>query len=209
MGELIEYAKLSAKGGIELSIGMAISTAISALGTIVVARLLSPQEYGLYTIAMVPATMIGLFRDWGVYSAITRYVSFYKAKSQEEKIRPILKAGLCFAMLSGLLSALFTLTTSDLIASFVFKKPEVASLIKISAIWVFSMALFNLGWSTLIGFEKMGQNSIIMILRSFIKSIVSPLLVLLGYGALGAVLGYGIYWVSRSDYLRPFLHKSL
>ncbi|RLG52203.1 MAG: hypothetical protein DRO00_05995 [Thermoproteota archaeon] len=192
MGELIEYAKVSAKGGIELSIGMAISTVISALGTIVVARLLSPEDYGLYTIAMVPATMIGLFRDWGVYSAITRYISFYRAKSQEEKIRPILKAGLGFAMLSGLLSALFTLATSDLIAGFVFKKPEVASLIKISAIWVFSMALFNMGWSTLIGFEKMGQNSVVMILRSLIKSTVSPLLVLLGYGALGAVLGYGI-----------------
>ncbi len=190
MGELIEYAKLSAKGGIELSIGMVISTALTAIGTIVVARLLSPEQYGLYTIAMVPAAMIGLFRDWGVNSAITRYISFYRAKSQEHRIRSVLKAGMGFAILSGLLSALFTVVTSDLIANLVFRKPEVAPLIKVSAIWVFSMALFNVGWSTLIGFEKMGLNSIVIIFRSSMRSLISPLLVLLGYGALGAVMGY-------------------
>jgi O-antigen/teichoic acid export membrane protein len=52
------------------------------------------------------------------------------------------------------------------------------------------MAFFNVGWSTLIGFEKMGLNSVILISRSAIKSILSPTLVLLGYRALGAVAGY-------------------
>jgi len=192
MSELVEYAQTSAEGGIKLSIGMAISTAISALGTVAVARLLSPEEYGLYTIAMVPATMIGLFRDWGVFTAMTRYISFYKARSQEQRIKAVLKAGLVFATLSGFIFAIFTLAASDLIASLVFKKPEVAFYIKISAVWVFSMALFNMGWSTLIGFEKMDQNSVVIILRSLIKSTISPLLVLLGYGALGAVLGHGL-----------------
>jgi len=190
MGELIEYAKLSAKGGIELSVGMVISTALTAIGTIIVARLLSPEEYGLFTIAMIPATMIGLFRDWGVNSAITRYVSFYRVNDQERRIRSTLKAGMTFAILSGLLCAVFTVGTSDLIANFIFKKPEVAPLIRISSIWVFSLALFNVGWSTLIGFEKTGLNSILLIFRSLIKSLISPFLVILGYGALGAVTGY-------------------
>ncbi|RLG40309.1 MAG: hypothetical protein DRO05_06685, partial [Thermoproteota archaeon] len=191
MDDLVEYARVSAKGGIELSIGMIISAILSALGMIIVTRLLSPEEYGLYTIAMVPATMIGLFRDWGVNLAVTRYVSFYRAESQEEMIKAILRAGFGFSVLSGSLFALITVAISDLIANFIFRKPEVAPLIKISAIWVFSMALFNVGWSTLIGFEKMKLNGIVLILRSTVRSILSPLLVL-AYGAIGAVLGYSL-----------------
>ena len=192
MSELIEYARQSVKGGLELSVGMAISTAISALGTIIITRLLSPDEYGLYTVAMVPAMMIGLFRDWGVNSAVVRYVPYYRARGEEDRVKAVLKAGLTFAVFTGLLFAFFTLGISNFVSDIVLKKPSVAPLIRISAIWVFSMALFNLSWSALIGFERMRLNGIVLVLQSVMRCIISPLLVLLGYGALGAMIGYSI-----------------
>ncbi len=208
MNELIEQARVSAKGGIELSMGMAMSTAISAIGTIIVARLLTPEEFGLYTIAMVPGTMIGLFRDWGVYSAVTRYISFFRARSQECRVKQVIRAGLSFSLISGLVSAIFTFLISDLVAELVFKKLEAAILIKASALWVFSMAIFNMGWSSLIGFERMSQNSLVIITRSIIKSVASPLLILLGYGALGAVLGYGISILLASILCQFFVFRA-
>jgi len=67
--------KVSATGSFQLFIGVATSTIAMAVGTIILARLMLPEEYGLYSIALIQSYMIVLFRDWGVNSAITKYVA--------------------------------------------------------------------------------------------------------------------------------------
>ena len=37
-----------------------------AIGTIILARIITPAEYGLYSIALIPSYMAILFRDWGL-----------------------------------------------------------------------------------------------------------------------------------------------
>ncbi len=64
-GKAAEMAKVSAKGGFYLFWGVAVSAVVSAVGVIVLARVLQPQDYGLYTIALAAPTLIGTFRDWG------------------------------------------------------------------------------------------------------------------------------------------------
>jgi len=46
-------AKVSVKGGFNLFWGVAASSIITALGVILVARFLSPAEYGLVAIALI------------------------------------------------------------------------------------------------------------------------------------------------------------
>jgi len=62
----IKMAQVSAKGGFNLLWGSTISTIISAIGGILVARLLSPPEYGLVTIAMMAPNLITILRDWSL-----------------------------------------------------------------------------------------------------------------------------------------------
>lgn len=70
MTKAIKMARVSAKGGFNLFWGLTISTIISAIGVIIIARLLSPPEYGLVAIAMMTPGLVTLFRDRGVNSAI-------------------------------------------------------------------------------------------------------------------------------------------
>jgi len=63
MSKAAEIAKVSAKGGFHLFWGLVASTVISAVGTIIIARVLSPSEYGLYTIALTAPNLIAMFRD--------------------------------------------------------------------------------------------------------------------------------------------------
>ncbi|MFQ6087031.1 MAG: oligosaccharide flippase family protein, partial [Candidatus Bathyarchaeia archaeon] len=65
-------AKISARGGFHLFLGVSLSSVISALGTILLVRLLTPTQYGLYAIALMPAALIGLFRDWGINFAMIK-----------------------------------------------------------------------------------------------------------------------------------------
>jgi O-antigen/teichoic acid export membrane protein len=71
MEKTLRIGKVSATGSFQLFLGIATSTTIMAIGTIILARLMTPEEYGLYSIALIPFYMIILFRDWGVNAAIT------------------------------------------------------------------------------------------------------------------------------------------
>ena len=58
MSKAFKMAKTSAQGGFNLFWGVAVSTIISAIGVVLVARLLSPPEYGLFAIALMAPNLI-------------------------------------------------------------------------------------------------------------------------------------------------------
>ncbi|MCJ7613489.1 oligosaccharide flippase family protein, partial [Candidatus Bathyarchaeota archaeon] len=73
MEKSLSLAKVSAKGGFNLFWGMAISSIISSVGIIIIARLLSPSDYGIYSIALIAPTLIQIFRDLGIDQSTVRY----------------------------------------------------------------------------------------------------------------------------------------
>jgi len=186
----LKMGKVSATGGFRLFLGVATSYIIMAVGTITLARLLTPGEYGLYSVALIPSLMINLFRDWGVNSAMTRYIAHFRAAKREEDMRDIIAGGLIFEISSGLALSLLSVFLAGFIATTIFHRPESTPLISIVSITIFSGALLTASQSSFVGFERMGFNSLVLICQAVVKSVLSPLLVLLGFGALGAVLGY-------------------
>jgi len=190
MDKALEMGKTSVTGSVQLFIGQASSTIIMAVGTIILARLMLPEEYGLYAVALIPSTMINLFHDWGIGPAMTKYIAQYRAANKEEDIHDIITAGLIFKIATGLALTLLSLTLASFIATAIFNRPESTSLIAIASIVIFSESLLTATRYVFTGFERMELNSLTMISYSTIKTVASPLLVLLGYGALGAVLGH-------------------
>lgn len=190
MEKALEMGKVSAAGSLQLFIGKAASTIILAVGTIILARLMLPAEYGLYSIALIPAMMINLFRDWGVGSAMIKYIAHFRAANKDENLHDTIVAGVAFEVTAGLILSLLSLLLANFIASTIFHRPESTPLISIASATIFSTSLLTASQSSFIGFERMELNSIIMICQSIVKSVAAPLLVFFGYGALGAVLGY-------------------
>ena len=96
MEKSLEMGKVSATGSFQLLIGVAASTIIMAVGTIILGRLLTTDEFGLYGMVLIPLTMINLFRDWGIDSAMTRCIASLRASGKEEEIRDFIVTGLIF-----------------------------------------------------------------------------------------------------------------
>jgi stage V sporulation protein B len=182
--------KLSATGSFQLFVGKSVSTVIMAIGTIFLARLMAPAEYGLYTIALVPSVTMSLFHDWGIGQAMAKYIAHYKAIGKDEKIHEIIAAGLIFKVATGLVLSILSLFLANFIATTIFNRPEITHLISISSIAIISQSLLKASQSNFTGFEKMKLTSFMLICQSIIKSTAAPLLVIVGYGALGAILGY-------------------
>lgn len=184
--------KTSATGSIRLLIGVSTSTIIMAVSAIILGRLMTVEEYGLYGIVLIPSTTMNLFRDWGINSAMTRYIASYRGANKEEEIRDVILAGLTFEVAVGLALSFLSLILANFIASTVFQRPESASFIAIVSISIVSGSLLIASQSVFIGFERMGLNSFTVICQSIIKIAIAPVLVLLGYGVLGAVIGYSL-----------------
>jgi len=74
--EVVQIAKESARGGYYLFVGNTLSTGILTVASIIIARLLGPNDYGLFSLTIaVPSLFIGLV-DFGITSAITRFSFF-------------------------------------------------------------------------------------------------------------------------------------
>jgi stage V sporulation protein B len=190
MEKALEMGKASAAGSFRLLIGVATSTMIVALGSIILGRLLTTAEFGLYGIVLVPSTLIILFRDWGVNVAMTRYIASLRASNRDEEIHDFIIAGLVFEVASGIALSFLSLFLAGFIASTLFRKPESAFYIAIVSASIISGSLLTSSQAGFIGFERMGLSSFTLVCQAIAQVVVGPALVLLGYSVLGAVVGY-------------------
>ena len=190
MDKALNMGKKSAIGSFHLFIGKIIHTIILGISSIIVGILISEGDYGLYAIALIPATTILLFQDWGIGSAMTKYCANYRATENEKKLRKIIITGLTFEVATGLVLTLFSLLIANFVASTLFAKPETSFLITLSSITVLSTAIYVACQSIFAGFERMELTTITMIVFAVMQGLLSPLLVYLGFGAIGAVAGY-------------------
>ena len=196
MDKALEMGKTSATGSFQLLIGVAGSTVIMAVGTLILGKLLTSDELGLYGIVLVPSTLINMFRDWGINSAMTKYIANFRASTKDEEIHDIIIAGLIFEVAAGLALSFLSLFLASFIASTVFHRPESASYIAIVSVSIISGSLLAASQSGFVGFERMGLNSFTLICQSIVKTAVGPLLVILGYSVLGAVIGYTLSFIA-------------
>jgi O-antigen/teichoic acid export membrane protein len=195
MSKAAEMAKVSAKGSFNLLWGLVISTVISSIATIFVARLLGSDLYGLYGIVLITPSLIGVFRDWGINSAMVRYTAQYRSEDRESEVRNILVSGIIFEIALGMALSAVSFALSGYLATNVFHRPEITSLIQIASISILAGGLINAATAAFTGIEKMELNSLMLIFQSTIKTAIMITLVILGFGASGAVLGYTVAMV--------------
>ena len=188
MEKAFEMGKTSATGSVQLLVGVATSTIIMALGTIILGNLLTQDQYGLYAIALAPSTLINLFRDWGINSAMTKQIAGLRVSHRDEEIHDVIAAGVIFEVLSGLALSFLSLLLASVIASF-YNKPESASYIAIFSVIIISGSLLTASQAGFVGYERMELNSLTLISQAIVKTVIGPILVLVGYSVLGAVIG--------------------
>ena len=169
MSKATEMARVSAKGGFHLLWGLVLSTVISAVGTIFIARLLGPDNMGLYAIALAAPNLIATFRDWGVTTAMIKYSAEYNSENDVAKIRSVFVSGLAFEIIVGLALSVLSLVLSQFLADF-YGRPAIVQLIQIASLFILTGALVNTATAAFTGMEKMHLNSVMLIVQSIVKT---------------------------------------
>ncbi len=97
---------------------------VSWCSTLIVIRLLAPQDYGLFAMAQVMLVLLSTMNGWGLASALIR-----EAEVSEERLRQTL--GMLILLNGGL--ALVQFLTAPLVALW-FDQPQVANLLRALAL---------------------------------------------------------------------------
>jgi stage V sporulation protein B len=189
MDKAMDMGKSSATGSFHMLIGVAGSTVIMALGTLILGWLLSRDQLGLYGVAVIPASMINFFRDWGVNAAMTKEIAHLRAEGREAEIHDVIVSGVVFEVISGAILSIVCFVLAGTLAT-ILKMPDAAPLISLTSVSIFAGAITAAAGNIFVGFEKMKLNSVTTILTAVVKTSLGPLLVVLGYGAFGATIAY-------------------
>jgi O-antigen/teichoic acid export membrane protein len=168
------------------------STAILAVAQIIIANLLGPDRLGDYTVVFVPIGVALLFQDLGVSVGLTSHIARYHHVELEEERKTILLAGLTFNIIVSLLVASSVFLLSPLIASDFLHRPDLELLLRIASLSIFGQALFTTANAIFVGHGRMELQSLSTVIFAVIKGVLSPLLVIIGFSTLGAVLGHSV-----------------
>ncbi len=187
---LKDLVKTTTRGSLILFLGQVSSTFILAFGMLVVARLLGSPSFGAFNKAQSVVQIAVLLINLGVQQAMVKYIAQYRHEGKNEYLRVFIEAGLLINLATSILLTMLVYFSAGFIANTVFNEPEQKLYIQYLSLSIIGSSLSSLAQGITVGYEKMGLRSYINLSYSFVKSVISPILVYIGLGTLGAILGH-------------------
>jgi len=196
--ELIDAAETSTRGSFFLMSGTATSTIILAISSIIIARLLGPDLYGLYSLALVSPQLLLLFIDLGIDQGIVKFTASLRAKGEINHSISIIRQGLLIKALTGTLMFIINYALADYLASFLFQRPELAFYIRIASTSILFQVLFTTASSAFVGLDKTEYTALTTNINAIAKTIIQITLVLIGFSIAGAIIGHVTGYVAAA-----------
>jgi len=188
--EIIKVAEDSARSGFFLISGTVVATVFLAITSILVARFLGPELYGQYALAFVVPQLLFLFTDLGINQGIIKFTASLRAKGETNHLTNIIKYGLLLRTCTGIVIFLVSYAFADLFASVFLQRPDLAFYVKIASTSILFQVIFSITASAFVGLDKTEYNALITNILAVAKTIISIVLVLLGFSVAGAIIGY-------------------
>jgi stage V sporulation protein B len=188
--KLTGIAEKAARGGAYLFIGNALSVFILAIGAIIIARLLGPGNYGLYTLILVAPALFTSLADAGMNSALVRFPAKLRSEGNLSGSNRAIKLGFLLKLTLSLAAFLVCYLGANPISTTLLNRPDSAPYLQLAGVLIIFQAIFNAASNAFIGLDLMHYSAGIQILYSALKSTLSPILILIGFAIEGAITGY-------------------
>ncbi|MDE1871048.1 MAG: oligosaccharide flippase family protein [Candidatus Micrarchaeota archaeon] len=180
-----------------MSFGRFVALFLSGIAFIIVARVLGPSVYGIYTLAIAYS---GFFTaglaDLGISTAFSKFIGQYSGKGNKTEIERIMSNGYAVAIVSGLILTIVALMLGNVVAVYELKDASLTYVVQIVSFAVILGMLFNISYNALVGFGKGIYIAIAIIIQSLFQAIASIALAILGYEALAPIIGLLIGYIS-------------
>ncbi len=153
---------------------------------VVIGRLTTPSDVGLFSTIMNLAIMIVGFTSLGMSSVLPKLLPEYQVKGMDQKVTGTVRWSLKTTTAINMIVAFLLLIASPAIASTGYLSETGILLV---AVFIVATNTFYLLGSCLYGLQDIKRIAITDTLFTFMKLAVIPILVFAGYGYLGLVYG--------------------
>jgi len=189
MRKIEEVAKASVRGGFHLLVGNVISLVLMALASILIARLLGPERYGVYSISLVIPSLILTLTDFGVNPAIIRHVAKLRSEGNVKLAVKLAKVGITFKIVIGFFTTLIAIVLADKLMM-VLNRTGIEDYIRIASFLIIGQTMSVTAQNVFLGFDKTEYTALTRIIQAVVKLVFTPILIFVGLGILGALLGH-------------------
>jgi len=178
-----------ASGTLTLSASQILAYLLGVVFSIVIARLLGPESYGLIAISLTYPTLITSLLDLGLGSIITRYAAI---PNNERGV--YVWTGVLVKLGLSVVGSLVIYFCADFFAA-ILVRPYIASYIRSLSLYVMSMALLGSASSAFTGLGMYRVAGSITVAQYLLRGPLAVALILTGFGVYGAVVSYSIAYV--------------
>lgn len=213
-----------AKNAVILSVGSVVGSLSAFTFKTVIARSFGPQQFGLFSLALMTATISAGVAVFGLPEGVTTFISQYRAVDDQERIRGTASSGLLIVSIVSVLTAVGLFILAPTIATRLFQDERLIRPIRILAFAVPGIATVHLIVAVVMGFERgeykvlikqLGQRGSLIILAGIViffgGTFANLLFVYLVSTwiavALGVILLFRLLDLSSGGMISP--HKSL
>jgi len=175
-----------------LMMGFLISSIISSIGTIIIIRLITIEEYSLLNISYgIPAILI-VFGELGLNYASTHFIAKSIKENNYKEVRDVIRINLIIKTTIALIFSILVVLYSAYIAIEIYQVNDtrLILLIQIGAIGVFARIMLEAMSSFYLGGLNVKMVQIGSILQTSLRTILSIAFVILGYTFIGPMLGF-------------------
>jgi len=192
------FSKRMVKGAIIVFFGMLLSKALAYLYVALLARLGS-SEYGLLSLAISIVSFISIFSLLGLSTGVIRYISYYKGKRDDRRVKGTIISSLKLSLPVSLVLMILLFLYSEKISILIFHNSELIPILRLFSLTLPFMSLSDIFLGVIIGFQKINYKVLVKeIIESVIRLVFTFIVIYLGYNLLGVAVVYLISFVITS-----------
>jgi stage V sporulation protein B len=186
---MVELAKKVLKNSLYNSSRVLVSGVGGLIFSIILARLLHPELFGIYQLALSVGYLLLTFTDFGINGTIVRYVSYALGNKDEKLARSyfkfLFKLKIAFTVVFSSFLAIF----AKALANYIFHNPAIFLPLEITAIFLFLWSILDFLDYTFTALQEFKYPTIRHSLYEGSRLVVVPFLLLLGFSVSGALVG--------------------
>ena len=156
--DIKEIQKSILSGGSFALVGSAAFAAMKYLQRLVLARVLSPDQYGIFSLGLMifmVTVSVGLL---GIQRGVNRFVPYFRAEGEEGKVKGTLLGGSILALISGVVFAVGLFILARFLSLSVFEETSLLNVIRVFVFAVPAMILLRVLIRGLEGFKKINYS---------------------------------------------------
>lgn len=156
--------------------GAIISKALLMFFNIIVARLISQTDYGVYSLINNTVQTFTIFATAGLGAALSRYVALHREKNKEQT-GILVTTLLIFNVMIAFIVSIIMFVFAEKISLLISEKVNISNYLKITSLTIFFTSIATTLQSTLQGFEKFNKVALYQLVSNLILITIGSFLV--------------------------------